>query len=242
MTKDEGRMMNVRRSSFVLRPEVIMRINPFFMPILLIVALLGTTLTAQALGIWATSGRSAVDAKLTPADLKGWMTLQQVIEGLPISQADLYQLGGFPADTPPTKALKDMESVISVTTLREKLTAYYAGAAPTTNASAPVAETPTPPATAIPGATATAKAASGETHATPTPLPAGSVLPADQIKGKNTLKEISEQCVVPLDKVLAALKLDPKTDPNIAIKDLVAQGKITEVTDVQKVVATLQGK
>jgi hypothetical protein len=241
MTKDEGRMMNVRRSSLVFRPEVIMRINPFFMPILLIVALLGTTFTAQALGIWSTSGRSAVNVtKLTPADLKGWMTLQQVIDGLPISQVKLYQIGGIPADTPTTKALKDMESIISVTTLREKLTAYYTGAAPTTNASAPVAATPLPQPTTAPGATA--KAASGETHATPTPLPSGSVLPADQIKGKNTLKEISEQCAVPLDKLFAALKLDPKTDPNIAIKDLVSQGKITEVTDVQKVVATLQGK
>jgi len=130
-----------------------------------------------------------------------------------------------------------------VTTLREKLTAYYASASPTTTAgTAQVAATPTPQATAIPGATATAKAASGETHATPTPLLAGQVLPADQIKGKNTLKEVSEQCVVPLDKLLAELKLDPKTDPNIAIKDLISQGKLTEVTDVQKVVAELQKK
>jgi len=41
------------------------------------------------------------------------MTLQQLIDGLPISQADLYRIGGFPADTPPTTALKDMESVVS---------------------------------------------------------------------------------------------------------------------------------
>jgi hypothetical protein len=67
-------------------------------------------------------------------------------------------------------------------------------------------------------------------------------LPADQIKGKDTLKQVSEQCAVPLDKLVAGLKLDPKTDPNIAIKDLVSQGKLTEVTDVQKVVAALQSK
>jgi len=214
------------------------------MPILLIVALLGTTFTAQALGIWSTSGRDAVDVtKLTPADLKGWMTLQQLIDGLPISQAELYRVGGIPADKPTTTALKEIESVVSVTTLREKLTAYYASASPTTNGgTAQVAATPTPQATSIPGTTATAKAASGETHATPTPLPAGQVLPADQIKGKDTLKQVSEQCAVPLDKMLAGLKLDPKIDPNIAIKELVSQGKITEVTDVQKAVATLQGK
>ena len=225
-----------------------MRINPFFMPILLIVSLLGTTCGAQALGIWSTSGRDSVDVtKLTPADLKGWMTLQELVDGLPISQAELYRVGGIPADTPPTKALKDMEAVVSVTTLRERLTAYYGDASPTTSAeAAPVAATPTPvvalQATSIPGATATAKVTSGETHATPTPLPAGQVLPADQIKGKDTLKQVSEQCAVPLDKLVAGLKLDPKTDPNIAIKDLVSQGKLTEVTDVQKVVAALQSK
>jgi len=55
-----------------------------------------------------------------------------------------------------------------------------------------------------------------------------------------TLKEVSEQCQVPLSKILEGLKLPANTDPNTAIKDLVSQGKITEVTDVQKVVAELQ--
>jgi hypothetical protein len=226
-----------------------MRIHPFFMPILLIVGLLGTTFSAQALGFWTTSGRDAVDVtKLTPADLKGWMTLQQVIDGLPISQAELYQIGGIPLDTPPSTALKDMEAVVSVTSLRDKLTAFYGGTTMTTTSSASVQAVATPTSVATPkptsvaGATATAKAVTGETHVTPTPLPSGQVLPADQIKGKNTLKEVSEQCAVPLDKLLAGLKLDPKTDPNSAIKDLISAGKLTEVTDVQKVVATLQGK
>ncbi len=184
-----------------------MRINPFFMPILLIVGLLGTTFTAQALGIWSTSGRDAVDVNnLTPADIKGWMTLQQVIDGLKISQKDLYEIGGIPNETLPATALKDLEAVVSVTTLRERLTA---------------------------------KAVTGETH--PTPLP-GQILPADQIKGKNTLKEVSDQCAVPLDKLLPSLKLAPNTDPNTAIKDLISQGKLIEVTDVQKVVKELQAK
>lgn len=216
-----------------------MRVNPFFMPILLIAGLLGTTWTFQAMGIWTTSGRTAVDvANLKPADLKGWMTLQQVIDGLKISKSDLYALAGIPADTSTDSALKDLEAIISVTTLREKLTAYANG----TPASAIATPTPlaAPKPTGIPGATATAKAATGETHATPTPLPSGQVLPADQIKGKNTLKEVSEQCQVPLDKLLAGLKLDAKTDPNTAIKDLISSGKLTEVTDVQKVVAELQ--
>jgi hypothetical protein len=225
-----------------------MRINSFLMPILLIGALLGTVFTAQALDVWSTSGRSAVDvANLKPADLKGWMTLQQVIDGLKISQKDLYEIGGIPADTPTDKALKDLEEIIEVSTLRDALTAKLTGV------SALASETPaqviatatavvTPMPTGIVGATATAKAVTGETHITPTPLPAGQVLPADQIKGKNTLKEVSEQCQVPMDKLLAGLKLSPSTDPNTVIKDLISQGKLTEVTDVQKVVKELQAK
>jgi hypothetical protein len=232
--RDERRTSNIRQ-------EVKMRVNPFFMPILLVVGLLGTTFTAQALGIWSTSGRDAVDVtNLKPADLKGWMTLQQVSDGLKISKDELYQVGGISADTSTAKALKDLEAIVSVSTLRERLTAKLAGA------SAPVVATPTPVATpkptGVPGATATAKATTGETHATSTPMPAGSILPADQIKGKNTLREVSVQCQVPMDKLLAGLKLDPKTDSNTAIKDLISAGKLTEVTDVQKVVTELQKK
>jgi hypothetical protein len=211
-----------------------MRVNSFLMPILLIGALFGTVFSAQALGQWTTSGRDGIDVtNMTAAELKGWMTLQQVSDGLKISQKDLYELAGLPVDTPPTKALKDLEATISVTTLRDRLTAKLAGApAPsTTKAATPVA---TSVATPVAGATAT--------HATSTPLPAGQVLPADQIKGKMTLREVSDQCVVPLDKLLAGLKLAATTDPNTAIKDLVAQGALVEVTDLQKIVAGLQGK
>lgn len=222
-----------------------MRIHPLFMPVLVIVGLLGTTLGAQALGIWSTSGRDAIDVtKLTPADLKGWMTLQQLIDGLPMAKEELYKVGGIPSDTAPTTALKDMETVISVTTFRAKLTAYYSGATSpiTTTVQSAITPTATPKPTGVAGATATALAASGTTHATPTPLPAGQVLTPDQIKGKHTLKEVSEQCQVPLDKLLTGLKLDPKTNPTTAIKDLIAAGKLTEVTQVQQVVTELQKK
>jgi hypothetical protein len=57
-----------------------------------------------------------------------------------------------------------------------------------------------------------------------------------------TLREVSTQCAVPLDAVLQKLNLPPNTSPDTAIKDLIAQGKLTEATDVQKVVAELQVK
>ena len=48
----------------------------------------------------------------------------------------------------------------------------------------------------------------------PTPLPEGQILPADQIKGRMTLREVSDQCAVDLDALLAALNLPQDTDPD----------------------------
>ncbi len=100
-----------------------MRVNPFLLPILVIVALLGSALIAQAGGFWSTSGRTAIDpATMTADDLKGWMTLQQVMDGLQISQEQLYTAGNIPLDVPTTTALKDLESIVpdfSVSGLRE---------------------------------------------------------------------------------------------------------------------------
>jgi hypothetical protein len=74
----------------------------------------------------------------------------------------------------------------------------------------------------------------------PTPLPPGQVLPADQIKGRMTLREVSEQCAVPLEKILEALKLPAGTDPDAAVKDLVAQGVFAELEILRLAVADLQ--
>ncbi len=212
-----------------------MRVNPYVMPMILIVALFGTVFTAQAMGAWSVSGRDRIDvSNMTAADLKGWMTLQQVMDGLKISQDELYALGNIPADTPTSTALKELEEVVGVSALRDKLTARFSQSSPASDAvPAQVVETTLPAPTAFPDKTVL--------HATPTPLPAGQVLPSDQIKGKMTLREVSQQCAVPLDKLRDALKLS-NVSPDTAIKDLIAQGKLVDVTDVQKVVPGLQGK
>lgn len=218
-----------------------MRVNPFLMPAIVLIALFGTVWTAQAMGQWTTSGRVAIDpAKMTAADLKGWMTLQDVMTGLQISQADLYAAGKIPADVPPSTALNKLEALVpgfSVTTLRTALTspqpAPAATEAPAQPAPAQALATPTPTPT---------KTGSDGSGVGPTPLPAGQILPADQIKGKMTLKDVSSQCAVPLDAMLAKLNLPASTPVETSIKDLIAQGKLTEVTDIQNVVAELQRK
>ena len=217
-----------------------MRLNPFFLPLLAMGALLGSVLVAQAQGQWSISGRTAVDLQsLAPEDLKGWMTLQQVMDGLGIAQADLYALMNIPADVPPSTALKDLEAIVEgfeVSLLREKLTEWLSGPAP---AASPTAVAPPP--TALPVATATPIIHSGDGSGTgPTPLPPGQVLPANQIKGRMTLAEVSTQCAVPLEQLLTALNLPAQTDPNTQIKSLIEQGLLVEVTAVQTAVAALQ--
>ena len=225
-----------------------MRVNPFLIPILFVVALLGTVFVAQSAGAWSTSGRTEVNAnQLTPADIKGWMTIQQVIDGIGIPQAELYTLIGISSDIPASTALKDLESIapgFELTGLRDKLTAR-AGSSAITAPSATLA-TPTPApivATLVVAATPTpAVAATPTPHATPSPLPAGTVLTGSDVKGRMTLREVSDQCALPLDALLQALQLPADTDPAVAIKDLVAQGRLAEVTTVQQAVTTLQSK
>ena len=226
-----------------------MRVNRFVLPIVIIVALLGTALAAQAAGLWSTSGRDTTNlANMTPADIKGWMTLQQVMDGLSISQAELYPLAGIPADVLPGTALKDLESLVpdfSITILRDKLMARATGNVPAAPTGSTVTATPiaSPTAAAVPQATPTHAAGSGDGVGTgPSPLPAGQILPVDQIKGKLTLQQVSDQCAVPLDALLAELGLPATTNPDGALKDLVAQGTLTDVTQVQTAVAKLQGK
>lgn len=227
-----------------------MRVNRFVLPLAVIAALLGTTLAAQAAGWWSTSGRSEVaPGNLTPADLKGWMTLQQVIDGLGIAPDELYPLAGIPEEVPPDTALKDLEALVpgfEISTLRDKLTAWAAAGTvePTVPTPAPIStRMPTSEAVATVPQPTLAPPAAGHADGTgtgPTPLPAGSILPADQIKGKLTLRQVSEQCGVPLDALLAELELPATADPDTAIKDLISQGSLTDVDQVQASVAKLQ--
>jgi hypothetical protein len=44
-----------------------------------------------------------------PEDVKGWMTLQQVLYAFPMTQAALYQRFGIPADTPTATTLSSLK-------------------------------------------------------------------------------------------------------------------------------------
>lgn len=225
-----------------------MRVNPFLVPVIVIAALLGSSLIAQAGGFWSTSGRTSVNMdNLTAVDLKGWMTLQQVMDGMKISKEQLYAAGNIPLDVPVSTALKDLEGIVpdfEVSTLREKLGAP-AGYVPEEMMSGDHEMAPTPLPTPTPTPIVHTPPITG-THAGtglgPTPLPPGQILPADQIKGRMTLREVADQCAVPIDQLLAALNLPADLDPGTAIKDLINTGKIADVDPVRVAVAKLQSK
>ena len=228
-----------------------MRVNPLLVPLLFLSVLLGAVFGSQRLGIWSVSGRTSVNlATLTADDLKGWMTLQQVMDGTGIPKVELYALVNIPADMPETTALKDMEKLVpnfETSTLRDAMKAR--GAAPAAPQGVPPAAAPTataPPIGATERLTGTGvlsgtRLSADGVRPTPTPMPAGVVLTVDQIKGSMTLSQVSEQTGLPLGAILDALKLSGN-DANAAIKDLIAAGKLIEVTQVRDAVTTLQKK
>ena len=228
-----------------------MRVNPLFVPLLFVFVLFGSVFGSQQLGLWSVTGRTAVNvANMTAADLKGWMTLTDVMTGIKISKPELYDLMKIPADVPETAALKDLEKIVpgfETSTLRDALTARGA-AAPALIAPTAVAPTPVAPAIQATaritgtGALSATHATDDGTRPTPTALPPGVTLSVDQIKGSMPLRQVSEQTGVPLGAILEALKLPADAGVDTALKDLISAGKLTEVTQVRDAVTRLLGK
>jgi hypothetical protein len=105
-----------------------MRINPIIYGVLVLVVFFGTILGFQAAGVWSTSGKvdsSGQAIQPSAADvetIKGWMTLEQISTTFNVSLAELLTQFDLPADTPPTTAIKDLESdTFDITLLREWL-------------------------------------------------------------------------------------------------------------------------
>ncbi|MBK9739834.1 MAG: hypothetical protein IPO93_10025 [Actinobacteria bacterium] len=84
----------------------------------------------QALGWFGTTGQMTAGSgeRVVPAagadtaEIKGWMSLQQVVDAYPVSQAALYARFAIPADTPLETTLSELKesgaSSLDVPTLR----------------------------------------------------------------------------------------------------------------------------
>jgi hypothetical protein len=231
-------------------------VNKFLAPVLVMVALIGSYVVAQATGFWAVSGKEMIDLgnMTSSADIRGWMTLDQVILGFGIQQNEFYELLGIPADIPATTALKDLEGLIDgfeVTSVREAVDAIISSSSLRPE-QAPVIASPEPTPTPVittepaePSSHLPQGSGVGEGTITglgPTPLPPGQTLPATEIKGRHTLQQIADQCQIPLTDLIEALGLPDGIDADIAVKDLVESGEVNEIQVVRDVVTTLQKK
>jgi hypothetical protein len=123
-----------------LRTKRVPAAAPLALSLLLLVAAVGA---AQLAGFWSTSGRApgvaassstgepatekdTSSVPVSPEDVKGWMTLDQVVRaGFPgVTEASLRAQFAIPADVALATPLKDLEAVapgFDVTALREWL-------------------------------------------------------------------------------------------------------------------------
>ena len=208
-----------------------MSIKRLIIPLIAIVALLGSVPVAQAFGWWQTTGKSLTTlAGATVDDIKGSSTLGDVATAFDIPQAELYALLGLPADVPLDSKLKDLESYNEVTTVREKISTYKGlPAASETSEAKPTSErTGAAPTASAPG-----------TEAAPVPQQA---LPASEIKGTMTLQQVSEQCAIPLDVLYKELGLKADIAAGTILKDLQTLVSGFETTKARDVVAAYQAK
>jgi hypothetical protein len=94
---------------------------------LTLVLFFGTIQVTQYAGLWSVSGKLTAEGKpvqLTgadPAEVKGWMTIQAVLDAYQVDKDALYAEFSIPAEVPSGAALKELEEVapdFSVTALR----------------------------------------------------------------------------------------------------------------------------
>jgi len=126
-----------------------MRVNPFIYGAVVLVIFLGIILGFQKAGIWSISGKVTSGGEVvqpSAADvntIKGWMTLEQVSTTFNVSVADILKQFELPADTPPSTAIKDLETdLFSVTELRNWLQSRLPPAQPTASDSTTVPANP----------------------------------------------------------------------------------------------------
>ncbi|MEI8306011.1 MAG: hypothetical protein WCF99_02985 [Chloroflexales bacterium] len=108
-----------------------LRISGLAYAALILVLFFGTIQVAQYAGLWSASDKLMPDGSVVqlsgadPAEIKGWMTIESVVNAYHVKQAALYARFTIPSETPPSTALKDLEAVapdFSVPALREWLT------------------------------------------------------------------------------------------------------------------------
>jgi len=94
----------------------------YWAPLLGIAVMVVVVAVAMAAGYWATTGRQVAGGEdgggrgpltagsLSPAGLKGWMTIEEACTGLGCSVADFLAIQGLPAGTSAATLLRELEA------------------------------------------------------------------------------------------------------------------------------------
>jgi hypothetical protein len=231
------------------------RVNRYWVPIIAVLALLGSVWVAKATGLWQTSGRGVIlvdeYGEADPEGIKGWMTLYDVssVYGVPLQA--LYTMIGAGPEVPPETALKDLEKLVQgmeVWAVRAGVAAYQEGSwTPadgryTGEAIEELHEpTPTPTPEHVPQGDGEGRGegyGEGEGFALPQD---GSRLPGSEIRGRMTVQEVVDYCQVPLETLVAELGLPDDIDTGLWMRDLANRYGI-EVTMVREVVEQYQAE
>lgn len=111
------------------------RVNLAIYAALVLVLFLGVIESAKLAGVWSTSGKLTAGGEQVqitgadPAEIKGWMTVNDVITAYHVPKEQFYAQFQIPADLPITTPLKDIEPIVpdfSVTAVRDWLVARAA--------------------------------------------------------------------------------------------------------------------
>ena len=111
------------------------RVNLVIYAILVLVLFLGVIESAKLAGLWSTSGKLTASGEAVqitgtdPAEVKGWMTINDVITSYKVPKEQFYAQFAIPADLPVTTPLKDIEPIVpdfSVASVRDWLAARAA--------------------------------------------------------------------------------------------------------------------
>lgn len=223
------------------------------MPAVAVVAIFGTYGVTSAAGVWQSSGRQPVAGQsLAPADLKGWMTLQQASEGLGIDIPTLLRLAGADAATAaavtPATPLNQLEERLpsfsmeafraSVTDFREHGGAAAPAPGPSPSAVPTTASTtpsPRPSSSGTgPGAGSGSGTAAGSGTGAGTSAGTG-------VTGQMTLAQVSQTYGIAPPELIAASRLPADVPTDIPLRSLKERVPGFEISVVRDAVTALKG-
>jgi hypothetical protein len=215
-----------------------MKLYRWIVPLLALMVLFGSIGVAKAFGWWQVSGTLLILVQdVSPEDIRGSSSLGDLSTAFGIPLSELYTLLSIPETFPPETQLKELEEYNEVSTVRG-LVAEHLGLPWEWEETDQAAETA--PTQAVAVTTVEATVAPEPTHTGPTPIPVGSTLLAEDIKGSMTLQQVSDGTGMPLEDLLTAANLPADTKPTTALRDLVSQVPGFEVSLVRDAVTTFQ--